>query len=78
MLTTCAVLSQQVAFKIALLDLLRQKYVYVRVVRRVNCEIQGNLVLEHFQFIQGGGEKLDSPRGKINLARIFPVALRRV
>ena len=26
MLTTCAVLSQQVAFKIALLDLLRQKY----------------------------------------------------
>ena len=36
MLTTCAVLSQQVAFKIALLDLLRQKY--VRVARRVNCE----------------------------------------
>ena len=38
MLTTCAVLSQQVAFKIALLDLLRQKYVYVRVARRVSCE----------------------------------------
>ena len=29
MLTTCAVLSQQVAFKIALLDLLRQKCVCV-------------------------------------------------